>query len=74
MNWDLIILGGYGQFVWPAFLFTFSSCAILLIKTKKELKEQEKMFSSEYQVLLKTKVQPVEQKRFSKKILSNNPI
>ena len=23
MNLELLILGGYGQFVWPAFVFTF---------------------------------------------------
>ena len=45
MNLEFLILGGYGQFVWPAFIFTFVSCFALYIKTKKEFKNQEKMFS-----------------------------
>ena len=35
---ELLILGGYGQFVWPSFVFTFVSCLILYVKTKKELR------------------------------------
>ena len=41
---ELLTLGGYGQFVWPAFIFTFVSCLCLYIKTKKELDREEKMF------------------------------
>ena len=44
MDLELLILGGYGQFVWPAFIFTFASCFILYVKTKKDLQEQEKIF------------------------------
>ena len=25
---EILILGGYGHFVWPAFLFTFSVCLL----------------------------------------------
>jgi len=46
---DFLYLGEYGQFVWPAFMFTFLSCAILYLKTKKELKKQEKIFFSEHE-------------------------
>ena len=38
MNIELLVLGGYGQFVWPAFILTFASCFMLYLKTKKELK------------------------------------
>ena len=44
MNLELLVLGGYGQFVWPAFIFTFVSCFLLYLKTKKELKKQEEKF------------------------------
>ena len=40
----LITLGGYGQFVWPAFIFTIASCSYLYFKTRAELKKQEKIF------------------------------
>ena len=48
MNLELLILGGYGQFVWPAFIFTFVSCFALYAKTKKEFRKQEKMFLKEF--------------------------
>ena len=35
MNLELLTLGGYGQFVWPAFIFTFISCYYLYLKTKE---------------------------------------
>ena len=48
MNLELLILGGYGQFVWPAFIFTFVICFTLYLKTKKEFKKQEKIYSIEF--------------------------
>ena len=35
MNVELLVLSGYGQFVWPAFIFTFVSCFLSLLKNKK---------------------------------------
>ena len=48
MNFELLILGGYGQFVWSAFIFTFACCFALYVKTKKEFQKQEKMFLREF--------------------------
>lgn len=48
MNLELFILGGYGQFVWPAFFFTFVCCYSLYLKTSKELQKQEKIFLNEF--------------------------
>ena len=48
MLFKLLILGGYGQFVWPAFIFTFVSCFLLYLKTKKTLQKHEKAFLVEY--------------------------
>ena len=48
MNLEFLFFGGYGQFVWPAFIFTFASCFLLYLKTKKELKEQEKVLLIEF--------------------------
>ena len=48
MSLNLLILDGYGMFVWPAFIFTFVSLFIVYIKTKKELIKQEKIFFSEF--------------------------
>ena len=51
MSLDFLILGGYGVFVWSAFIFTFVSCFSLYIKTRKELKNQEKIFLTEFKEL-----------------------
>ena len=70
MNMEILILGGYGQFVWPAFIFAFATCFLLYLKTRKELKKQEKMFSIEFKQTPVTKIEIIEQKELSKKVLS----
>ena len=72
MNMELLILDGYGQFVWPAFIFTFVSCFLLYIKTKKELKRQEKMFSIEFKQIPIAKIEVAKQKELLKKVLSSS--
>ena len=73
MNMELLILDGYGQFVWPAFIFTFVSCFLLYIKTKKELKRQEKMFSIEFKKIPIAKIEVSKQKELLKEVLSSSP-
>ena len=73
MNIELLVLGGYGQFVWPAFIFTFVSCFLLYIKTKKELKRQEKMFLIEFKQMPITKIEVAKQKKLLKEVLSSSP-
>ena len=73
MNTELFILNGYGQFVWPAFIFTFVSCFLLYIKTKKELKRQEKMFLIEFKQMPIIKIEVAKQKKLLKEVLSSNP-
>ena len=73
MNLEHLILGGYGQFVWPAFIFTFVSCFLLYIKTKKELKRQEKMFLIEFKQMPITKIEVAKQKKLLKEVLSSSP-
>ena len=70
MNLELLILGGYGQFVWPAFIFTFVSCFSLYVKTKKEFQKQEKIFLKEFKQMQTEKIETVEEKE----ALSGSPI
>ena len=70
MNLQLLILGGYGQFVWPAFIFTFVSCFTLYIKIKKEFKKQEKMFLKEFKQTPTEKIETAKKKE----ALSGSPI
>ena len=70
MNLEILILGGYGQFVWPAFIFTFVSCFSLYVKTKKEFQKQEKNFLKEFKQMQTEKIETVKEKE----ALSSSPI
>ena len=74
MDLEIFILGGYGQFVWPAFIFTFVSCFILYKKTKKELLKQEKLFLKEFKQSQTAKIVVNSQKENTKKVLSGNSV
>ena len=74
MDIELLVLNGYGQFVWPAFIFTFVSCLLLYIKTKKELRKHEKMFLIEFRQTPATKIEVAKQKELSEEVLSGSPI
>jgi len=69
MNFEFLILGGYGQFVWPAFIFTFVSCFVLYVKTKKEFQKQEKMFFKEFKQIQTEKIETTK----NKEVLSGSP-
>ena len=51
MNIELLVFNGYGQFIWPAFIFTFSICFLLYLKTKKDFEKQEKLFLNKFNKL-----------------------
>ena len=70
MYLELLILGGYGQFVWPAFIFTFVSCFSLYVKTRKEFQKQEKKFLKEFKQMQTEKIETVNEKE----ALSGSPI
>ena len=70
---EFFILGGYGNFVWSAFIFTFVTCFLLYLKTKKELKKQEKKFLIEFKQIPVSEIEITEQKELSEKILSGSP-
>ena len=74
MNIEHFILGGYGQFVWPAFIFTFVSCLILYKKTKKELQKREKMFLREYKQPDVPEINVAKEKKAIKETLSGSSI
>ena len=74
MHLELLILGGYGQFVWPAFIFTFVSCIVLYKMTKKELQKQEKMFLNEYEELHTVQIKSAKAKKMTQEVLSGRSI
>ena len=70
MNLEFLILDGYGQFVWPAFIFTFVSCFALYVKTKKEFQKQEKIYLKKFK---QTQTENIETAK-EKEALSGSPI
>ena len=54
---ELFILDGYGQFVWPAFIFAIASCFSLYLITKKEFQKQEKIYLKEFKQLQTKKIE-----------------
>jgi heme exporter protein D len=62
MNLELLILGGYGPFVWPAYIFTFTICYAFYLKIRREFKKQEKIFSIEFKETEDTKVEETKEK------------
>ena len=69
MNLEFLILDGYGQFVWPAFIFTFVSCFVLYLKTKKVFQKQEKMFLKEFKQIQTEETETTK----NKEVLSGSP-
>ena len=50
-------MNGYGQFVWPAFIFSFASCFYLYLKTRIEFEKHEKIYLLEFQAAEAKKIQ-----------------
>ena len=48
---NLILMNGYGLFVWLSFAITFLACGIIYYKTYKTLKKYEKDFAKELEQL-----------------------
>ncbi len=65
---EFLQMGGYGAYVWTAFLTVLISCFLLFYRTRKTLKKYEKEFAKELDKL------PVEHKKRiteSSKVISN---
>ncbi len=67
---EIIILGGYGQFVWPAFIFTFTILLAFYLNVRKEFKKTEKIFLSEFKQSYPVKIKTLKEKQG----LSTRPI
>ncbi len=72
MSLEFLILGGYGQFVWPAFIFTFASCSYLYFQTRAELKKQEKIFFNKFKQPHTIEIKIAKRKETIKEVLPGN--
>ena len=70
MNIDLLVFNGYGQFIWPAFMFTFSICFLVYLKVKKDFQKQEKIFLNEFKKLQTAEIKIKKRKENTEEALS----
>ena len=56
MDLGFFIMGGYGHFVWPAFMFTLISCFVFYLKTNKAFKKEEKIFLRNFKQIQEIKI------------------
>ena len=72
MNMELFTMNGYGQFVWPAFIFSLASCFYLYLKTRIEFKKQEKVYLLEFGSAEAKKIQFNKRKKSTEEALPIN--
>ncbi len=69
---NLILMNGYGIFVWSCFIFTFTVCGAVYYKTLKTLKKYEKEFAKEINELSSEQKKVVlESSKIASKVLSS---
>ena len=73
MNLEFFTLNGHGQFIWPAFIITFTSCFLLFLKTKKKLEKMEKIFLQHEKQLKVVKIKTLTQEN-GRKVLSGSAV
>ena len=69
---ELFTMNGYGQFVWPAFIFTFVSCLYLYLKIRIEFKQQEKIYLMEFKEIEARKIEFIKRNKSTVEALSIN--
>ena len=69
---ELLTMNGYGQFVWPAFIFSFLSCLYLYLITRSELKKEEKIYLLEFNKIEERKIKFIKRKQSTAEVLSIN--
>ena len=69
---DLLLMNGYGVFVWSSFALTFIVCAVVYYRTRKTLKKYEKEFAKEIEELSVEKKKIVlEKSKVASKVFSS---
>ena len=48
MDIKFLTLGEYSQYVWPAFIFSFTICLSFYVSTKRKLEEMENVYKNEF--------------------------
>ena len=68
---NLILMDGYGIYVWSAFVFTFFSFTSLYLITKKQYLRENKKFIAKFGNLNSERAAIAKNQNINKEILSN---
>jgi len=68
---EIILMNGYGIYVWPAFSFTLISFATLYFVTKLQLSKEQKRFVAKFGSLNEEKAKVARSQNINREILSN---
>ena len=69
---ELILMNGYGLYVWSSFAITLIVCGVFYYRTRKTLKKYEKEFAKEIEELSKEQKKTVlEKSKIASKVLSS---
>tara|TARA_B100001029_G_C14579502_1_gene193192 strand:+ start:78 stop:305 length:228 start_codon:yes stop_codon:yes gene_type:complete len=69
MNLDVVLMNGYGFYVWASFLLTFLICLFLFLKTRKTLRKLEQNFVKETQGLSREQLEDLKKEKIAREIL-----
>jgi|TARA_B100000795_G_scaffold234498_1_gene193700 heme exporter protein D len=68
---EIILMNGYGSYVWSAFSFTLISFATLYFVTKLQLSKEQRKFASKFGSLNIEKARAARLQNINKEILLN---
>tara|TARA_B110000046_G_C12772164_1_gene305352 strand:+ start:16 stop:243 length:228 start_codon:yes stop_codon:yes gene_type:complete len=68
---EIILMNGYGVYVWSAFSFTLISFATLYFSTRLQLSKEKKRFVSKFGSLNEEKARSARSQKINREILSN---
>ena len=68
---EIILMNGYGAYVWAAFSFTLISFTALYFVTKLQLSKEQKRFATKFGSLSAEKTRVARSQNINREILSN---
>ena len=71
MIFEILLMNGYGLYVWSAFAFTLINFASLFLITKLQLLKEKRKFTDKFGSLDSEKLRTVESQQTNRKILED---
>ena len=67
---NILNMGGYGPFVWSAFIFTFVFCLFLYIRVRNDLTQHERKFLIKLKLMPYKKFKTIKSKKIVRAVLA----